>query len=64
MSDTEEQPAKKLKLNKDESVGLPAGAKPLSHQVAGHATTGTSASQKKGAQGMYVTYLQAYNRTV
>ena len=45
MSDTEEQPTKKLKLNKDE---LPTGAKPLSHQVAGHASTGGTQSQKKG----------------
>ena len=52
MSDTEEQPTKKLKLSNDEPAALPAGAKPLSHQVAGHATTGSSASQKKGAQGM------------
>ena len=48
MSDTEEQPTKKLKLNKDELAGLPAGAKPLSHQVAGHASTGGTQSQKKG----------------
>ena len=48
MSDTEEQPTKKLKLNKDELPGLPAGAKPLSHQVAGHASTGGTQSQKKG----------------
>ena len=54
MSDTEAKPVKKPKLDSKATGGLPAGAKPLSHQVAGHQTSGEAQDKGKSLASVCV----------